>query len=141
MALWLGGLLLFTSLYLDKGVPGTHPLVAAGIMIFFWIGGIAGGKFFFAMPCVRAEVRNGALFVSEWTLRTMLSPRVYRFDLFADPPGIQFTHGTDSDGDPYFKLAIELPDGRELVVSEGHHREDVEAAQAKLNGVWQAAQA
>lgn len=134
--LWMSGLLAFTHLYLDKGIPGTHPLVAAGIMLFFWVGGLAASAHVFSQPCVRGEVRNGALFVKSWTPRTLLRPRLYRFDLFGPPPAFEIVHDTDSDGDPYFRLTITTPDGGRIAVAEGHHLEDIEARRADMLELW-----
>jgi hypothetical protein len=59
MLLWMSMLLAFTKLYVTKGIPDTQPLVAAGIMSVFWIGGLAGCSHLFAQTCTRCEVKNG----------------------------------------------------------------------------------
>ena len=61
MLVWLGMLIAFTHLFQAKGVPGTHPLAAAAILGLFWLIGLPASLHFFKMPCVRGEVRNGAL--------------------------------------------------------------------------------
>jgi hypothetical protein len=135
MLFWLGMLIAFTQLYHSKGMPGANPLIATGVLGLFWIIGLPAALLVFRMPCIRAEVRNGALFVSEWTLFRLFTPRVHRFDLFEPPPEIVFTEGEDTEGCAYFRTEIVHPGGR-LTIAEGHARGDVEEKFRKLAGLW-----
>lgn len=135
MLIWLGILIVFTHLFHTKGVPGTHPLAAAGILGLFWIIGLPASLHFFRMPCIRGEVRNGALFISEWTIFRLFAARVHRFDLFEAPPEIVFVEDKDSEDCAYFRTEIVLERGR-LTIAEGHLREDVEERFREVTSLW-----
>ena len=58
--------------------------------------------------------------------------RRYRVSDVAVP---EIAAGTDSEGDPYFKCLLTLPDGDALTVAEAHARPAVEAVRQRLLSV------
>lgn len=138
MLVWMGGLVIYTRLAVEAGAPGASAPVPAGILLVFWIGGIAGCVYFFGQACVRAAVRNGALFVSEWKLLSPFRRRLSRFDLLDLPPPFEISHDTDSEGDPYFRLLIVTPDQRRICVAEGRSLPDMESLRERMLALWAA---
>jgi hypothetical protein len=135
MLFWLMCLTLFTHLFFTQKVFGLSPLAVAGIMSMFWCGGIAGATHFFSLPCSRAEVRNAALFIREWTFWNIFRPREHRFDLFEQPPATEVLTESGDDG-PYYRLVIPLPNGSKVLVTEGHDLDDISSAQSRLIQLW-----
>lgn len=129
MLVWMAMLAVFTWLALrDGGIPGYSALFSAAVLGVFWLFGVAGSRYFFAMPRVRLAASPQELIVEEiwlWKRRiTTLAP--------ADASRIAITDDRDSEGDPYFKCEITVEEDRRIVVKESHIRDLVEAAQAAI---------
>ena len=135
MILWFAFLIAFTKLYAESGIPGTHPLVAAGVMLLFWWAGLAGALQMFSIPCLRADRIDGALVVREFW---MWKHRTHRFDLLCDPPVTRIKTEQGEDG-PYYRLELVLEDERIVPLTEGHDLSDVEQEEKRFLEMWKLA--
>lgn len=128
MTVWFGMLSLFTWLFVrDGGFHQFDPLLETGIMLMFWVFGLAGGGYLFAVPRVALRVSEGIVEVTE---RWLLRRRVERFAVAA--LAVRIVDGKDDEGDPYFTCVVTLPSGRTIVAKESHDRATVEVAHARL---------
>jgi hypothetical protein len=128
MAAWLTALGCFTYIFLrDGGIPQVGmfdaPLIAA-----FWLCGLGAAGWALSHPRIRVTVSlRGVVTRERWLWRTR--ERRYRVSDVAVP---EIAAGTDSEGDPYFKCLLTLPDGDALTVAEAHARPTVEAVRQRL---------
>jgi hypothetical protein len=125
MIVWMAMLCAFTWLAVrDHGVPGYSSEITALFLAGFWLFGLAGCNFFLRMPRVRLLKGADGLRLEEiWLWRRRSSPLAS-----TDLQTLALIEDTDTDGDPYFKCAITLPDGRPVFLKESHLRGIVEDA-------------
>lgn len=129
MAVWTGMLGVFTWLFWrDNGFHQFHPAVESGILGLFWVFGLGGCAYFFGIPRIVLDLRNGSAVVRE---QWLLGQRVEECPATSDLAPV-LVKGKDSEGDPYFRCTVTTPSGRTVTVAEGHDRERVEAVRARL---------
>lgn len=126
---WIGALLVFTYLYgRDGGFGQFDPLIEAGVLLAFWMGGLVLMSQTLALPrtCLtilggRAELTRAWLWRSR---REQLNPAVLR--------DIAVRQERDSDGGPYYRLVLGIGPGEPLVLSESADRGRVEARRDEI---------
>jgi len=130
MAVWMGMLCLFTYIFMrDGGIPdfGLLGPVFFGV---FWLGGLGATAWALSQPRIRVTIAGQRVVTREsWLWRA----RERRYDA-AQLRVPELLVDKDSDGDPYFKCLLRLPDGV-LTVAEGHARPKLEAVCARLLSV------
>lgn len=129
MAIWMGMLCLITYILVrDGSIPGTGPLVGMGVMALFWMFGVAGCAYCYAIPCVAVTIRDGRVSIRE---RFMFRSQEETFPVASlmTPPLVETK---DDEGAPYFRCVLTTPAGRTVVCSEGSDRASVAAARARL---------
>lgn len=124
MVVWLVGVALITYAALRDGPPESGhwwPFILA----FFWLVGLAGvyGSFQNETSTVRIE--------SDRSIHIDRGKPFARQQLWTDKAAFWIEKTKDSEGDPYFKLMMEAPDGP-LSVREGHDRSRLEAILAEV---------
>jgi hypothetical protein len=108
--LWFGMLLVFTTLYVREGGFGQFPpAIEAGIMLVFWLIGVAGLGPLLFKPRTRLTLTRGhALLRRAWILRSSEDP-IPRSTLAA----AIIIHDKEGDDDPTYRLSVALtPDDR-----------------------------
>jgi hypothetical protein len=88
----------------------------------FWAGGLALAAMALSKPCFFATLgQDGLHLVTRYPFK-----RVTAFVPLPllDPPEV--VDDTDSDGDPYYRARLVLPDSGRFDLVEGHHRPDCE---------------
>ena len=128
MVIWLGVLGCFTYIFArDGGFPDVS-MFGPPLLGLFWLYGIGFAAWAFVRPRIAVSVTAGRVLAREiWPWRVR-EGRHAAADVFV--PDV--VAGTDSDGDPYFKCVLRLPDDRVLTVAEGHERTRVEATRRRL---------
>lgn len=124
--LWVGGLTMFTYLYArDGGFGQFDQAVEAGVLMLFWMGGLALMANLLTKPLVHLTVRrSGSRLVRTWPWGRRvetLSAAVLR--------DLSMGHDRDSDGDPYYRLWVVVPSGGEVVLCESSDLSRVKAVQ------------
>jgi len=121
MAFWFLMLFTFAYLYVKEGISselGNYMPVIFGVSFFFGIGALSWAL---KQPIVSIKIKEGRVLVSE-----RLIFRVESFDYRVDEITVkQIKTDKDSEGDPYFKLEVEVQN-KVFVVYECHSREEVE---------------
>ncbi|MBY0333493.1 MAG: hypothetical protein K2X49_22775 [Acetobacteraceae bacterium] len=116
-------------LHRDGTEPGHPPWLQTGALALLWVGGMTAGGHLFGTPCTRLRVAPGgaAVLTRVWPLwwRREHLPR-------GAIAGVAVRQGHDSEGDPYFRTLLVLADGREWLVTEGHHAPAQRAIAARL---------
>lgn len=124
MSLWMGMLILFTWFFLRDG--GFHQFsheIEVGIMLVFWLGGLAGLSAMFRSPLIHVQRRGDRIIVTE---RWLLRRRIRDIPVAKiGPPRVRET--TDSDGDRLYSCLIDLPDGDSIAFHETILREQAKA--------------
>ena len=128
MAVWMAMLGCFTYIFLrDGGIPQVG-MFGAPLLAFFWLCGFGATGWALSHPLIRVTVSpRGVVVRKQWLWRAR--ERNYRVSQVAVP---EIVAGTDSEGDPYFKCLLMLPDGDPLPVAEAHGRPAVEAVRQRL---------
>jgi hypothetical protein len=128
MAVWLSMLGCFTYIFLrDGGIPQVG-MFGPPLIAFFWLCGLGAGGWALSHPLIRVTISPRGIVVRElWLWR--VRERRYHLGQVAVP---DIVAGTDSEGDPYFKCMLMLPDGDPLPVAEAHVRPKVEAVRQRL---------
>jgi len=122
MSLWLGMIAVFTYLFIrDGGFHQFDPPIEVGIILLFWMAGLAGTSYALTKPLTYIWVRDGYVEVSEiWPFRRAFN----RFPVSdISPPIIKKT--SDSDGDT-FTCQFHVPGGRTIVLGISNYLEDAE---------------
>ena len=129
MGIWMGMLVLISWLFVrDGGFRQFNPAIETGIMMLFWMFGLAGCAQIFGKQRIQVTVENRSVVVLErWPLRKRLECCAVR-DVSISP----VTEGKDDDGDPYFRCMLSMASGRNITFSESHDRSLVEAARQRL---------
>jgi hypothetical protein len=125
-AVWLAMLTAFTALVIRDGPPpGYAPEVAIAILAAFWLGGFGLAGYAASQP-LQSVTRgpDGAVRV-DWIRPLRRERRVYPAGTVGAP---EVVVGTDTDGDPYFRARLRLPDGLSVDIAEGHDRARCEDA-------------
>ena len=127
--LWFGMLLVFTTLYAREGGFGQFPpAIEAGIMLAFWLVGVAGLGPMLMTPRTRLTLHRGyATLHRAWLVRR----REQRLSGETLATAI-IVHDKDSDGDPWYRLSLTLPDGEPMPVKESNDLPLLEALHAQL---------
>ncbi|OYX46149.1 MAG: hypothetical protein B7Y90_16780 [Alphaproteobacteria bacterium 32-64-14] len=127
--LWFGMLLNFTTLYVREGGFGQFPpAIEAGIMLAFWLAGVAGLGPMLLTPRTRLTLHRGyATLHRAWLVRR----REQRLSGDTLATAI-IVHDTDSDGDPWYRLSLTLPGGDAMSVKESNDLSLLEALHAQL---------
>ena len=135
MVIWLSVLGCFTYIFArDGGFPDVN-MFGPPLLGLFWLYGIGFAAWAFMRPRIAVSVAAGGVLAREiWPWRVW-EGRYAAADVFV--PDV--LAGTDSDGDPYFKCLLRLPDDRVLTVAEGHERTRVEATRRRLLAALEAA--
>lgn len=122
MALWVGLLILFTTIFFTKGGFGQYdPVIEWGVLCLVWLFGLGGCKAFFGTARVRLRIANGQVTVREaWLFRR--STETFPVKAMSEP---RFLRERDSDGDPYFRCRLTTPSGRSVTVSESNDEQAV----------------
>lgn len=123
MAIWFGGVAMMTYVFLrDGGFRQFNPLLETGVVLLFWVFGLAGCAEMFSKPRTDLEIRDGGgVLVERWLLRrsvTRFGPETLRT--------ARLVRHADSDGDSY-ECRLTLADGRMTAVKQSPVREDIEA--------------
>jgi len=126
MGAWMLMLALFTCLYVRDGDNGEKMLPL--VLMAFWLFGWAACHWAFGHARVRVEIGHGRVLAREVYAWSTRENRYAASDVFV--PDV--VEEKDSDGDPYFKCLLRLPDGRSLTVAESHSRPRMEARRAEL---------
>jgi len=128
MAVWMAMLGCFTYIFVrDGGIPQVG-MFGPPLIAFFWLCGLGATGWAFSHPLIRVTISPREVVVRErWPWR--VRERRYRLGQVAVP---DIVAGTDSEGDPYFKCMLALPDGDPLPVAEAHGRPQVEAVRLRL---------
>ena len=135
MLLWLAGLGCFTYVFVrDRGGPEVG-VFSAPLLGLFWLCGVGIAAWAFRQPRIAVSVAAGGVLAREIWLWRVREGRYAAADVFVP----EVAAGTDSDGDPYFKCLLRLPDDRVLTVAGGHQRPQVEAARQRLLAALDAA--
>jgi hypothetical protein len=129
MAIWISLLCLITYILVrDGSIPGTGPLAGMGVIALFWIFGVAGCAYAYAIPCVAVTIRDRRVSVRE---RFLMRTREETFPV-ANLMTPLLVETKDDEGEPYFRCELTTPAGRKVVCNEGHDRASVEAARARV---------
>lgn len=129
MAIWLGGVGLISWLFVrDGGFHQMHPLIEVGIMLMFWMFGLAGGGYLFSRTRVRLTIRQGTATLRESALWKSREERIPAGSITVAP----VLKGRDSEGDPYFSCLVVTPDGRQVTVGESHDEASMEALRERV---------
>jgi len=124
MIVWLGTLALATYAALRDAPPEPGkwwPLILTG----FWLVGLFG--LYWSLQQETSVVRVPG----PKSIHVRRGKAFRRVDLWTDHARFWIEDTTDSDGDPYFKLWMDAPEGQ-LTAREGHQRAELEAIKLKL---------
>lgn len=128
-SLWLFGLGVFTWLYArDGGFNQFDPLLEAGVMLFFWMGGLVLINQLGRQPITCLTVRRGGATVVRrwlWKRREQTLPT----SVFRE---MTIRRERDSDGDPYYRLVATPPNDEDLIISECGDLARVEAVRDSI---------
>jgi len=125
MPLWLGWLACFTYVFARQHPEAELILDGLWLLCLFSVGGAAWG---FMQPRIAVSVAAGGVLVREIWLWRVRERRYAAADVFVP----HVAASTDSDGDPYFKCLLWLPNGRVLTVAQGHQQWQIEVAHRHL---------
>jgi hypothetical protein len=122
-------LLVFTTLYVGEGGVGQFPpAIEAGIMLTFWLVGVAVLGPMLTTPRTRLKLHRGyATLRCAWLVRR----REQRISGETLATAI-IVHDRDSDGDPWYRLSLTLPDGEPMSVKESNDLPLLESLHAQL---------
>lgn len=129
MSVWLCGISLISWVFVrDGGFHQMHPLLEVGIMLMFWMFGLAGGGYLFSQTRVRLTVENGAVTLRE-ALPWKRSEERFPVSTIEVPPVLR---ERDSEGDPYFRCVIVTPAGRRVSMGESHDEETMDRLRERV---------
>jgi len=128
MAVWVGMLGCFTYIFARDGSPPEVGVFGLPLLALFWLAALGLAGWALAQPLIRVTVEGRHAVVRERWLWGVREQR-YRAAVLAAP---ELEVGEDSDGDPYFKCRLRLPDGGVLTIAETHDRAFVEDVQQRL---------
>ena len=129
MTIWLGMLVMFTYLFMRDG--GFHQFdypIEVGIMLLFWMAGLAGASASFESPMTTIWVRDGHVEISE--IRPFRQDRIRVPIGEVAPPVIKKT--PDSDGET-FTCLFDVPGGRTITLGMFNYIEDAEKQLSEFN--------
>lgn len=132
MAIWLSFLCLFTWLFIrDGGFHQFAPPLEAGILLLFWLFGIAGARHMFGTPIVTLCL-DGVVFVLRE--RWLRGHRESRFEVTDESrPAIRKIK--DSEGDDRYLLEVRTAEGRRVAVCGYGDREDATDALSAMDRI------
>lgn len=117
-ALFLGFVVAMSWVLLRDGPPAGYSLTfMLAVYALFWASGLGLAVYAAGHPCIHVTARSHGDVQIRWryphrSMERRLSPR--------DRTPAQCVEGRDSDGDPYFRVRISLPDGMVVDLWEGH---------------------
>lgn len=122
--LWFGMLVIFSTLYAREGGFGQFPpAIEAGIMLMFWLIGVAGLGPMLLTPRTRLTVKNRhAVLRRAWLIRTTEQP----LPNSALAAAI-IVHDKEGDDDPLYRLSVKLDEGDLLSLKESGDLAELEA--------------
>lgn len=117
MIVWVALLSAFTGLFLQEGGFGQFdPALELALLIPFWLFGAGGCYFFFSHPLIRLRRGPGGTYLERiwlWRVERTALDDTRRLNL-------ELEHGRDSEGDPYFRVQLFLPDESRACLFETH---------------------
>lgn len=87
------------------------------VVAVFWLVGVGFAIYVARKPCTAIEVRHDKSVLV--LTRYPLTKSVCNFSA-RDLSAAQVVESTDSDGDPYFRVAVTGPNGFSICIAEGH---------------------
>lgn len=127
---WIGMLLAFTWIFVRDGAPEGIPNEGmAAILGFFWLGGLGLANHAMNSPSYWITVDSKRQVSLTWQYPHRRVSKTYPASLLGLPTLFEYR---DSDGDPYFRTRLTLPDGSFIDIAEGHDRDDCESARDRF---------
>ncbi|MFY0612086.1 MAG: hypothetical protein JXQ99_11210 [Hyphomicrobiaceae bacterium] len=112
----------------DGPFPGMSWHVSFALLGCFTVAGLLACYFLFAKARCRVSLDGHRLIVKETWLLGSCEEECDQIR----PETLSVVHDKDSDGDPYFKLVLSTPTGKQVTIKEGHHLETVNEARLEL---------
>jgi hypothetical protein len=127
---WIGMLLAFSWIFLRDGAPDGFPNEAmAAILAVFWLAGMGLAAHALNSPISWVTVDSRGDVALAWHYPHKRVRKAFPAALLGSPALIE---DRDSDGDPYFRTRLTLPDGGFIDIAEGHDRDDCERARERF---------
>jgi hypothetical protein len=127
---WIAMLLAFTWIFVRDGAPEGIPNEGmAAILGFFWLGGLGLAHHAMNSPLSRVTVDSKGEISLAWQYPHRRVRKTFAATLLGPPALLEYR---DSDGDPYFRTRLTLPDGGFIDIAEGHDRDDCERARERF---------
>jgi hypothetical protein len=130
MAIWMTFLILMTYVLFRDGPPDGHSwLTMGGVLGFFWLAGLGASTYAARQRALRVDVDAlGGLDITWYSPFGAERRRVEARQVQAT-----VVECRDSDGDPYYVCRVQLSDGTELDLSEGHDRPSIQRTADRFN--------